>query len=54
MHEDDHDVLHRLFMKGRSFLLALVASAMVLLTLALGVWWAMARQSPLRIVDRPL
>jgi len=54
MHEDDHDVLHRLFMKGRSFLLALVASAMVLLSLALGVWWAMARQSPLRIVDRPL
>ena len=41
-------------MKGRSFLLALVAMAMVLLTLALGVWWAMARQSPLRIMDRPL
>ena len=41
-------------MKGRSFLLALAATAMVLLTLALGVWWAMARQSPLRIVDRPL
>ena len=41
-------------MKGRSFLLALVAVAMVLLTLALGVWWAMARQSPLRIMDRPL
>ena len=54
MHEDDTDVLHRLFMKGRSFLLALVATAMVLLSLALGVWWAMARQSPLRIVDRPL
>ncbi|MBL6797521.1 MAG: DUF3352 domain-containing protein [Synechococcus sp. BS307-5m-G39] len=54
MHEDDSDVLHRLSMKGRSFLLALVASAMVLLTLALGVWWAMAKQSPLRIVDRPL
>ena len=47
-------MLHRLFMKGRSFLLALVAVAMVLLTLALGVWWAMARQSPLRIMDRPL
>ena len=41
-------------MKGRSFLLALVAVAMVLLTLALGVWWAMARQSPLRLMDRPL
>lgn len=41
-------------MKGRSFLLALAATAMVLLTLALGVWWAMARQSPLRIVDQPL
>ena len=54
MHEYDTDVLHRLFMKGRSFLLALVASAMVLLTLALGVWWVMAQQSPLRIVDRPL
>ena len=39
-------------MKGRSFLLALVAVAMVLLTLALGFWWAMARQSPLRIMDR--
>lgn len=54
MHEDDTDVLHRLFMKGRSFLLALAASAMVLLTLAFGVWWVMAQQSPLRIVDRPL
>ncbi len=41
-------------MKGRSFLFALAATAMVLLTLAIGVWWAMARQSPLRIVDRPL
>ena len=41
-------------MKGRSFLLALVAVAMVLLTLALGVWWAMARQSPLRLMDRSL
>ena len=41
-------------MKGRSFLLALVSVAMVLLTLALGVWWAMARQSPLRLMDRPL
>ena len=41
-------------MKGRSFLLALAATAMVLLTLALGVWWAMARQSPLRLVDQPL
>ncbi|WP_114993939.1 DUF3352 domain-containing protein [Synechococcus sp. UW179A] len=41
-------------MKGRSFLLALVAVAMVLLTLALGFWWAMARQSPLRIMDRSL
>lgn len=54
MHEDDSDVLHRQSMKGRSFLLALVASAMVLLTLAFGVWWVMAQQSPLRIVDRPL
>ena len=41
-------------MKGRSFLLALVVVAMVLLTLALGFWWAMARQSPLRIMDRSL
>ena len=47
-------MLHRLFMKGRSFLLALVVVAMVLLTLALGFWWAMARQSPLRIMDRSL
>ena len=54
MHEDDSDVLHRQSMKGRSFLLALVASAMVLLTLASGVWWVMAQQSPLKIVDRPL
>ena len=54
MDEDEHHVLHRLSMKGRSFLLALVSVAMVLLTLALGLWWAMARQSPLRIIDRPL
>ena len=54
MDEDKQHVLHRLFMKGRSFLLALVSVAMVLLTLALGLWWVMARHSPLRIMDRPL
>ena len=54
MDEDKQHVLHRLFMKGRSFLLALVSVAMVLLTLALGMWWVMARQSPLRIMDRTL
>lgn len=54
MDEDEHHVLHRLFMKGRSFLLTLLSVAMVLITLALGLWWAMARQSPLRTMDRPL
>ena len=54
MNEDEHQVRQRMFMKGRSFLLALVSVALVLLTLALGIWWAMASQSPLRIVDRSL
>ena len=41
-------------MKARSFLLAVAAAVVVLLTLATGVWWAMARQSPLRLAQQPL
>ena len=41
-------------MKARSFLLALAAAVVLLLTSAAGVWWAMARQSPLRLADQPL
>jgi len=41
-------------MKARSFLLAVAAAVLVLLTSALGVWWAMAQQSPLKIVGQAL
>ncbi|MEJ6827306.1 MAG: DUF3352 domain-containing protein [Synechococcus sp. ArSW.bin.68] len=41
-------------MKARSFLLAVAAAVLVLLTTALGLWWAMAQQSPLKLVDQPL
>ena len=41
-------------MKARSFLFALAAAVVLLLTTAAGVWWAMARQSPLRLADQPL
>ena len=41
-------------MKARSFLLAVAAAVLVLLTSALGLWWAMAQQSPLKIVGQAL
>ena len=41
-------------MKARSFLLAVAAAVLVLLTTALGLWWAMAKQSPLKIVGQAL
>lgn len=41
-------------MKARSFLLAVAAVVVVLLTSATGVWWAMARHSPLRLAQQPL
>ena len=41
-------------MKARSFLLAVAAAVLLLLTTALGLWWAMALQSPLKIVGQPL
>ena len=41
-------------MKARSFLLAVAAAVLVLLTTALGLWWAMAEQSPLKLVGQPL
>ena len=41
-------------MKARSFLLAVAAAVLVLLTTAFGLWWAMAQQSPLKLVDQPL
>ena len=41
-------------MKARSFLLAVAAAVLVLLTTALGLWWAMAQQSPLKIVSQAL
>ena len=41
-------------MKARSFLLAVAATVVLLLTTALGLWWAMAQQSPLKIVGQPL
>ena len=41
-------------MKARSFLLAVAAAVLVLLTTALGFWWAMAQQSPLKIVGQAL
>ena len=41
-------------MKARPFLLAVAAAVLVLLTTALGLWWAMAQQSPLKIVGQPL
>ena len=41
-------------MKARSFLLAVAAAVLVLLTTALGFWWAMAEQSPLKLVGQPL
>ena len=41
-------------MKARSFLLTVAAAVLVLLTTALGLWWAMAQQSPLKIVGQAL
>ena len=41
-------------MKARPFLLAVAAAVLVLLTTALGLWWAMAQQSPLKLVGQPL
>ncbi len=41
-------------MKARSFLLAVAAAVLLLLTTALGLWWAMAEQSPLKLVGQPL
>ena len=41
-------------MKARSFLLAVAAAVLVLLTTALGLWWATAQHSPLKIVGQPL
>ena len=41
-------------MKARSFLLAIAAAVVLLLTTALGLWWAMAEQSPLKLVGQPL
>ena len=41
-------------MKARSFLLAVAAAVFVLLTTALGLWWAMAQQSPLKLVGQPM
>jgi hypothetical protein len=41
-------------MKARSFLLVVAAAVLVLLTTALGLWWAMAQQSPLKLVGQPL
>ena len=41
-------------MKARSLLLAVAAAVLVLLTTALGLWWAMAEQSPLKLVGQPL
>ena len=41
-------------MKARSFLLAVAAAVLVLLTTALGLRWAMAQQSPLKIVGQAL
>ena len=41
-------------MKARSFLLAVAAAVLLLLTTALGFWWAMAKQSPLKLVGHPL
>ena len=41
-------------MKARSFLLAVAAAVLVLITTALGLWWATAQQSPLKIVGQEL
>ena len=41
-------------MKARSFLLAVAAAVLVLLTTALGLWWTMAQKSPLKLVEQPL
>ena len=41
-------------MKARSFLLAVAAAVLLLLTTALGFWWAMAQQSPLKIGGQAL
>ena len=41
-------------MKAHSFLLAVGAAVLLLLTTALGFWWAMAKQSPLKLVGQPL
>ena len=41
-------------MKARSFLLAVAVAVLLLLSTALGLWWAMAEQSPLKLVGQPL
>ena len=41
-------------MKARPFLLAVALTLLLLLGSAIGLAWTMARQSPLRIADRPL
>jgi len=41
-------------MKARSFLLAVALVVVLLLGAAVGLGWAMARQSPLRLADQPL
>ncbi|MFL0733642.1 MAG: DUF3352 domain-containing protein [Prochlorococcus sp.] len=41
-------------MKARPFLIALVATVLVLLSMVAGLGWTMARQNPLRLVDQPL
>ena len=54
MDKDVVNWLDRRPMKARSFLLAIAASVLLLLTSAAGIWWTMARQSPLRQAQRPL
>ena len=41
-------------MKAHSFLLAVAVAVLLLLSTALGLWWAMAEQSPLKLVGQPL
>ncbi len=41
-------------MKARSFLLAVAAAVLMLLTTSLGLWWVMAQHSPLKLVENAL